>query len=215
MKRGFICAKSSSSAKISFYKNQVNISADDIKCRIENLQQCMINIIKIIYYDNIEEVKVNADISDYGFLSFDKDSDISVFVNETDFEFKTILFISKSANITDETIQVLLEKIHKKLSNHIFSIPVDIYPINNISSNIIDFYKNKSNLICKVIKLDFMDPASIVDNSCDLFFNEHKDLLQCSAIIDFNSKLLYINTNKKFGDEIIINKIDKFYQLSL
>lgn len=216
MKRGFICAKSCIDKKTC--SKQTNVSAGDIKIAIENLQYCVINVVNIIYYDNIEDVKIAANVSDYGFLSFDKDSEISIFVNEIDFEFKAILFINKSASITDDIAQILLKKTYKELSNHTFNIPIDIQPIaNNISSsNVIGFYKNKSNVICKVIKLDFMNPKDTVDNNCDIFFSKHKDLLQCSAVIDFNSQpILYININNEFKDENIINKIDKFYQLSI
>lgn len=216
MKRGFICAKSCTEKKTCF--EHANVSADNIKIAIENLQYCVINVVNIIYYDNAEDVKIAANVSDYGFLSFDKDSDISIFITEADFEFKAILFINKSADITDDIVQILLKKIYKELSNHTFNIPIDIQPIANdiTSSNVIGFYKNKSNVICKVIKLDFMNPADAVDNNCDLFFSKHKDLLQCSAVIDFNFQpILYINTNKIFKDTNIVDKINKFYQLSI
>lgn len=214
MRRGFICAKSSEFIQ-NFINKTVDISSfENIKKAIESIEDCSINISDIVFYDNIIDVQRTSKVSSYGFQSFDKKSEISLFVNEIDFEFNSILFINKNL-CTDKAIYTLLYKIKNSLSNYNFNLPISIQPLyTDQVSKIIGFNKIKSsNLIPKIVELDFSDPVDVVNKNCDLFFENHSDLINCSSVIDFTLiPTLYINTNSNVKNEKLIKHIKELYK---
>ena len=214
MKRGFICAKSSEFVQ-NFINKTIDISSfENIKKTIESIEDCSINITDIVFYDNIIDVQRTTKVSSYGFQSFDKNSEISLFVNETDFEFNSILFINKNL-CTNKAIYTLLYKIKNTLSNHDFNLPISVQPLyTNKTNRIIGFNKISSpNLTPNIVELDFSNPIDAVDKSCDLFFENHCDLINCAAAIDLTlSPVLYVNINSNFKNEELVKYIKELYK---